>query len=303
MKAMDSRIEGIVVLVTGAGHGLGRACVAQLAKAGARVVVNDVNDPQPVVDELVDSGAEAFGVTASVTDESAVEAMVEATIDRYGDLDAVINNAGIFGQVDIQDVLTDEFVRMLDVHLMGTLRVSRAAWPHLQKSSSPRIVNITSGAGFYGLPRMLAYSAAKAGIVGLTHALALEGASSGILVNAVSPAAQTGDTTTGQLRTTNSSGLLASLGQRSGPEWATPIMVHLASPACDVTDHVYAAGAGRYSRIFTAEAPGWTASGSTPPSAETIAAAFARVDSLDEAVVARNMHESMALFERFRNDD
>lgn len=298
MSNGDTMFDGQAVLVTGSGHGLGRSCALQLARAGARVIVSDIRDPQPVVDDIRAAGGEAVAVTASVIDEEGVQSMIDTALASFGRLDGVINNAGIFGQADIETLATEEFLRMVDVHLVGSFRVARAAWPYLRASDTARLVNISSGAGFYGLPRMLAYSAAKSGIVGLTHALALEGAADGILVNSVSPAAQTGDSDTGQLRTANSSALLAPLGERAAPEWATPIMAHLVSPQCTVTGHVYAAGGGRYSRILTVEAPGWSAGGDNPPTPAEVATAFAAIDDTGDAVVVTSMAESMALFRR-----
>jgi len=199
----ELRYDGQVAIVTGAGGnpGLGRTYARLLAARGARVVVNDLGvgpdgrgvvptDAQAVVDEIVADGGEAIADGHSVADEAGARAIVQAALDAWGRVDVLVNNAGVchvstFDEISIADVRST-----IDVHLLGSLWMCRAAWPTMSAARYGRIVNTTSGAMF-GEAMLTVYGAAKAGIFGLTRGLALEGAPRGIRVNAIGPGAAT----------------------------------------------------------------------------------------------------------------
>lgn len=180
--------NGKVALVTGGGAGLGRIYCLQFAKYGAKVVVNDLVNPDDVVQEIQKLGGQAVGVKASAEDG---ETVVKAAIDAYGRIDIIINNAGILRDKAFTNMDDKQFQQVLDVHLRGTYKVSKAAWPYMLKQKYGRIVNTTSTSGIYGNFGQANYAAAKCGILGFSRALAREGAKYNIYVNTIAPNAGT----------------------------------------------------------------------------------------------------------------
>ncbi|KAK1818097.1 bifunctional hydroxyacyl-CoA dehydrogenase/enoyl-CoA hydratase fox2 [Friedmanniomyces endolithicus] len=186
--ADNIQFNGKVALITGGGAGLGRIYCLQFAKYGAKVVVNDLMDCDTVVGEIKKMGGEAVGVKASAEDGDAV---VKAAIDAYGRIDIIVNNAGILRDKAFTNMEDKQFQQVLDVHLRGTYKVSKAAWPHMLKQKYGRIVNTTSTSGIYGNFGQANYAAAKCGILGFSRALAREGAKYNIYVNTIAPNAGT----------------------------------------------------------------------------------------------------------------
>ncbi|KAK4544093.1 bifunctional hydroxyacyl-CoA dehydrogenase/enoyl-CoA hydratase fox2 [Oleoguttula mirabilis] len=180
--------NGKVALVTGGGAGLGRIYCLQFAKYGAKVVVNDLMNPDDVVQEIQNMGGQAVGVKASAEDG---EAVVKAAIDAYGRIDIIVNNAGILRDKAFANMEDKMFHQVLDVHLRGTYKVTKAAWPYMLKQKYGRIVNTTSTSGIYGNFGQANYAAAKCGILGFSRALAREGAKYNIYVNTIAPNAGT----------------------------------------------------------------------------------------------------------------
>lgn len=180
--------NGKVALVTGGGAGLGRIYCLQFAKYGAKVVVNDLMNPDDVVQEIQKLGGQAVGVKASAEDGDAV---VKAAIDAYGRIDIIVNNAGILRDKAFTNMEDKQFQQVLDVHLRGTYKVTKAAWPYMLKQKYGRIVNTTSTSGIYGNFGQANYAAAKCGILGFSRALAREGAKYNIYVNTIAPNAGT----------------------------------------------------------------------------------------------------------------
>ncbi|HEX9835113.1 MAG TPA: SDR family NAD(P)-dependent oxidoreductase, partial [Mycobacterium sp.] len=198
----DLRFDDRVVVVTGAGRGVGRSHALFLASKGARVVVADYgvdidgrgssSDPaDAVVREISEAGGSAVACCASVADERSAAQIVDTALDAFGRIDAVVNNAGIHDPGLFEELSVDQFRRMLDVHFYGTLFVTRAAWPHFTRAGYGRVVNTVSDAMLGGFPELSSYGAAKAAVFGLTRNLATEGMSLGVQVNAIAPRAFT----------------------------------------------------------------------------------------------------------------
>ncbi len=185
--------EGRVAIVTGAGNGLGRAHALFLAKRGARVVVNDVaqDAADRVAAEIVARGGVAMAIAASVTDESAVSAMVTRSLGAWGRIDILINNAGILRDKSFAKMTLDEFRQVIDVHLMGAVICTKAVWDVMREQKYGRVVMTTSPTGLYGNFGQANYGAAKMALVGLMQCLAIEGDKYGICVNCLSPTAAT----------------------------------------------------------------------------------------------------------------
>lgn len=186
-------LAGRTAIVTGAGGGLGRSHALALARHGARVVVNDMSltGAEAVAGEIRQAGGEAVASVCSVTDRAATEAMVAETVARWGSIDIVVNNAGILRDRTFAKMDLDDFAAVIDVHLMGSVNVTKAAWPHMREQGYGRIVFTTSSSGLYGNFGQSNYSAAKMALVGLMQTLALEGEKSNIRVNCLAPSAAT----------------------------------------------------------------------------------------------------------------
>jgi NAD(P)-dependent dehydrogenase (short-subunit alcohol dehydrogenase family) len=185
--------EGRVAIVTGAGGGLGREHARFLARKGARVVVNDLAQgaADAVAAEITAAGGTAIAFAASVTDESAVAAMVSRTISEWGRVDILINNAGILRDKSFAKMSLDDFRLVVEVHLMGAVICTRAVWDWMRDQRHGRIVLTTSSSGLYGNFGQSNYGAAKMALVGLMQTLAIEGEKYGIRVNCLAPTAAT----------------------------------------------------------------------------------------------------------------
>lgn len=198
----DIRFDGRVAVVTGAGGGLGRAHALELARRGAKVVVNDLGGAldgsggssdaaRKVVAEIEKLGGEAIADGASVTDDAGVAKMIDAAMSRWGRIDLIVANAGIlrdksFAKMEIADVEA-----VLDVHVMGTVKPIKAAWEIMRAQNYGRIVVTTSPTGLYGNFGQANYGIAKAGLVGFMQTLKIEGAKYNIRCNAICPVAAT----------------------------------------------------------------------------------------------------------------
>ncbi|MFX1465401.1 MAG: SDR family NAD(P)-dependent oxidoreductase, partial [Promethearchaeota archaeon] len=164
-----------VAIVTGAGQGIGRAIALNLAKDGAKLVINDIveENAKEVVKEIESKDGEAIAILADVSNKNAVEHMIKRTLEKYGKIDILVNNAGISGpMVPVQDLSEKDWDKVINVDLKGTFLCSQAVIPHMIENGYGKIVNISSIAGKEGNANMTAYCAAKSGIIGFTKALA-----------------------------------------------------------------------------------------------------------------------------------
>lgn len=265
---MTRLLEGKVAMVTGAGRGIGRATALLMAQEGARILAVDngslVNgrgsDPgvvQRVVEEIRERGGDAMPNAGDVARTDAAEAMVAQALDTWGRLDILVAAAGNFRLSTIADIEDDDWDEVITTHLRGTFVTTRAAVRHWLKAGTPgRIITFTSAAGTMGLPNMVSYSTAKAGIIGFTRACANSLVNYGITANAISPRAATrmSDRSRGVegVDTFKTSGKWPSGhdGPSRSPANVAPLLVYLATDAAaNVTGRTFGAGDGRFSLI------------------------------------------------------
>ncbi|WP_198409943.1 SDR family NAD(P)-dependent oxidoreductase [Microlunatus flavus] len=184
----STRLEGRVALVTGAAGGIGAAIARGMAAEGARVVVADVQDGARTVGEIEAAGGQALAVTCDVADPAQVDAAVAATVEAYGSLDVLVNDAGISGgSGPAHELDVETWLRCVAVNLTGPFLCVRAAMPHLLASGRGRVINIASTYGIVGAPGAPAYCATKGGVVNLTRQLAVDYSPLGVRVNAILP--------------------------------------------------------------------------------------------------------------------
>ena len=202
MTAYDnSEFQGKVVVITGAGNGLGRSHALEFAKRGAKVVVNDLggsvdgsgasNAADAVVAEIETLGGQAVANHASVSDKAGAKSIVDDAVKAFGRIDILVNNAGILRDKSFKKMSLEEWDLVINVHLNGTAYVTHAAWPIMNEQKYGRIVLTSSGSGIYGNFGQANYGAAKMGMLGLMNVLALEGGRNNVKVNTLAPGAAT----------------------------------------------------------------------------------------------------------------
>lgn len=285
------RFDGKVAIITGAARGLGREYALMLAARGAKVVINDLacgTDGSPtdagtsVADELVGTIVAAGGAALANGDNvvDGANAVVEAALAAFGQVDILINNAGISGGGPFADIPPADWNRMVDTHLGGTVAMCRAAWPHLARQGGGRIINSSSSASF-GAGYSAHYSTAKSAMIGLTRSLAQEGTATGITVNAVMPSAFT--RLTAQIP---DDALRNYLADHFPPERVAAFIVWLLSTS--INGEIFAAGGGRAARVVLAEGRGADVSEDVPE---------AWADVADPVMSLAPLHTPMSMVE------
>ena len=254
---MSIRYDGKVAIVTGAGQGLGRSHAIELAKRGAKVVINDLGGAKDgtggsseaakaVVAEIEALGGEALANGANVAIYEEVEAMVKQAVDKWGRVDILVNNAGILRDKSFAKGSLEDFQLVLNVHLMGTVNCTKACWDIMRDQGYGRVVVTTSSSGLYGNFGQANYGSAKMGVIGLMNTLVQEGAKYDIRVNALAPTA--GTRMTEGLIPEKAFDLLT-------PETVTPAVLYLVSEDAP-NKTILCAGAGAYAVAKIVETDG-----------------------------------------------
>lgn len=277
---MNKTLEGRVAIVTGAGSGLGRAHALALARHGARVVVNDVagahegSPGRAVADEIVRAGGSAIADGGDVTDFAAMEAMAARAVAEWGRIDILVNNAGVLRDRSFSKMTLEDFRRVMDVHLMGSVHAVKAVWETMRAQRYGRIVMTTSSSGLYGNFGQSNYSAAKMALVGLMQTLALEGERQDIRVNCLAPTAATAMT----------EGVLPPEAlARLQPDYVSPGLVALVGEDAP-TRTILLAGAGSFESANLTMTRGIFIDGSADTAAEVAARMNEIRDRSDERV-------------------
>jgi NAD(P)-dependent dehydrogenase (short-subunit alcohol dehydrogenase family) len=258
MSSDQLGFDGKVVIITGAGGGLGRQHALLMASRGALVVINDLGGAidgsgsdkgaaEKVVDEIKAAGGEAVADTNSVATPEGGKAIVQTALDAFGKVDVVINNAGILRDKAFHNMEPDLMNPVFDVHLKGAFHVTQPAWVVMREQGYGRIISTSSAAGIFGNFGQANYGAAKMGLVGFTRVLAVEGAKYNIKANAIAPLALTRMTET----------LMGALGDKLDPALVSPLVAFLAHEDCPVSGEVFSVGGGRVAQVIIAETQGY----------------------------------------------
>ncbi len=290
---------GQVAIVTGARRGLGRAHALDLARRGAAVVVNDLgrNGDAPTVDavvaEIEQAGGTAVASYDSVATAAGGRALVELALERFGTVDAVVNNAGVLRNANFEDLTGEQLDDVINVHLKGAFFVTQPAFEIMRDKGYGRIVLTSSSAGVFGMGGLANYAAAKAGLIGLGRALAVEGAEFSIRTNCILPygnAPWRGPSA----HASRGTGVFADhdvLRPRMEPETVSPLVSYLASRDCSVTGEIFSALAGRFARAFVGLSPGWLADDPSAVAAEDVREHFDQIRSTEGFWVPATLSE------------
>jgi NAD(P)-dependent dehydrogenase (short-subunit alcohol dehydrogenase family) len=276
-------VQDRVIVVTGAGGGLGREYALTLAREGASVVVNDLGGARDgtgagsamadrVVAEIKDAGGRAVANYDSVAEADGAENIIKTALDEFGKVDGVVSNAGILRDGTFHKMTFENWDAVLKVHLYGGYHVIRAAWPHMREQSYGRVVVATSTSGLFGNFGQANYSAAKLGLVGLINTLAQEGAKYNIKANAVAPVAAT--------RMTQDI-LPPEMFEKLTPDYVAPVVAYLCSEEVPDTASVFIVGGGRVQRAALFQNAGVKFSG--VPSVDDVAAKWDEITDLSGA--------------------
>lgn len=307
------RFDGRVAVITGAGNGLGKDYALELARRGAKVVVNDLGGSGAglgassaaadlVVEEIRDAGGNAVANYDSVATRSGGAAIVQSALDAFGRIDICVNNAGFVRNARFEDLTDIHIDSMIDVHLKGAFYVSQPAYVAMRRNGYGRFLFTGSASAMFGHAWQANYAAAKGGVMGLSHVVALEGAAYGITSNLLLPTAQSRlaqemDTGFMEIPTFAASVTgadYAASAERIEVPFNTPLAVYLVSEQCTSTHGIYSANSGRYAKVRICAADGWVAPmGSVPPPAEEIAANFGQI--CDASVC----HELLTVYDEF----
>ncbi len=287
--------DGRVAIVTGAGAGLGKTYALELAKKGAKVVVNDLGGARDgsgastkaadeVVDEIKAAGGDAAANYDSVATKEGGANIVKTAVDAFGKVDIVINNAGILRDKSIVKMSDDEWDLVLAVHLKGAFYVTQPAFAIMKENAYGRIVNTASGAGLYGNFGQINYASAKMGLVGMMHSIHTEGAKYNIKCNTIAPIAAS--------RLTEDV-MPPEIFEKLDPKFVTPLVTYLVSEDNQDSGMIFNCAAGWFSRTAVMCGTGtFIGDGKRDITAEEIKDAWGDVTSLDDIKVLNNVNDS-----------
>jgi NAD(P)-dependent dehydrogenase (short-subunit alcohol dehydrogenase family) len=276
-------VQDRVIVVTGAGGGLGREYALTLAKEGASVIVNDLggsrdgtgaghNMADTVVQEIKDAGGRAAANYDSVAEPEGAENIIKTALDEFGAIHGVVSNAGILRDGTFHKMTFENWDSVLKVHLYGGYNVIRAAWPHFREQNYGRVVVATSTSGLFGNFGQTNYGAAKLGLVGLINSLALEGAKYNIHANAVAPIAAT--------RMTEDI-LPKEVLEKLTPDYVAPVVAYLATEENPNNASVFVVGGGKVQRVALFQNDGITFD--KPPTVDDVAGHWDEITDLSAA--------------------
>jgi NAD(P)-dependent dehydrogenase (short-subunit alcohol dehydrogenase family) len=276
-------VQDRVIVVTGAGGGLGREYALTLAREGASVVVNDLGGARDgtgagsamadhVVAEIKEAGGRAVANYDSVAEQEGAEGIIKTALDEFGAVHGVVSNAGILRDGTFHKMSFENWDAVLKVHLYGGYNVIRAAWPHFREQSYGRVVVATSTSGLFGNFGQANYGAAKLGLVGLINTLAQEGAKYNIHTNAIAPIAAT--------RMTEDI-LPKEVLEKLTPEFVAPVVAYLCTEECPDSAAVYVVGGGKVQRVALFQNEGMNFD--QPPTVEDIASHWGVISDLSNA--------------------
>ena len=286
------RFDERVVIVTGAGNGLGKSHALEFARRGAKVVVNDLGGSafgngssksaaDQVVEEIIAAGGEAVSNYDSVTDGDKI---VQTAMDNFGRVDVVINNAGILRDKSFIKMTEEDWDLVYQVHVKGAFKVSHAAWPYMREAEFGRIIFTASAAGIYGNFGQANYSMAKLGIHGLSQTLAVEGKKSNICVNSIAPIAGSRMTETI---------LPPQLVEQLKPEYVTPLVVKLCDENSQVSGGLFEVGAGWIGQLRWQRSKGVGFNLTEALSAETVNENWSEITNFTDADHPKDGQEAM----------
>lgn len=252
---MEQRsLKDRVIVVTGAGRGLGLAYALDLASRGAKVVVNTRPRPsgqtasaEGVVERIRAAGGEAVACALAVEQDDAGERLLDSALSAFGRIDGLVNNAGTPEAKSLHKQTLAELRAVFDVNFFGTVSATLPIYRHMRDQGSGRIVITTSAAGLHGVHGMAAYSSSKAALIGLMRVMALEGIAKGVRTNAVAPYALTGMT---------EAWVTDEVGSAMPPEYVAPVVSWLMTEDCPLNGETLVAGAGKVRRAVRIEGPG-----------------------------------------------
>ena len=301
---MSIRFDDKVVIVTGAGGGLGKEHAIEFAKRGAKVVVNDLgstvdgsgasDSANEVVENIKSSGGEAIANGASVTDLNAVKEMVNEAMEKWGRVDVLVNNAGILRDKSFHKMSIEDFNLVMSVHFEGTLNCTHSVFPIMREQNYGRIIFTSSSSGVFGNFCQSNYGSAKMAMIGLMNTLKIEGQKYNIHSNSITPVAYT--------RMTDSL-LPDEIGESLQPEFVTPAVIYLSSSEAP-NGVIVSAGAGVYSRIFIHETDGVSLGMGDEMTPENIAASWDSISVMKGAKALQSGPEqSIKIFEKLNQKD